>query len=61
MWTNKFRERFLVYGALAALCALTAVLVDEAAGLWSFMQVVAVIELIYWIASPGRKSSSRGC
>ncbi|PLW66703.1 hypothetical protein [Pseudohalioglobus lutimaris] len=57
---NKLGERFLIYGTLAMLCALTAVVVDEAAGLWSFIQVVAVIELIYWIASPAAKARSRG-
>lgn len=57
---NKLGERFLIYGTLAALCALTAVVVDRAAGLWSFVQVVAVIELIYWIVSPARSSQRRG-
>ncbi len=57
---SKLGERFLIYAALAVLCALTAAVVGTAAGLWSFIQVVAVIEFIYWIASPRGKSQVRG-
>ena len=57
---NKLSERILIYTALAALCALTGAVVGTAAGLWSFVQVVAVIEFIYWIASPAGKSRARG-
>jgi len=57
---NKLGERVLIYTALAALCALTAAVVGTGAGLWSFVQVVAVIEFIYWIASPGEKPQTRG-
>ena len=57
---NKLGERFLIYAALAGLCALTAAVVGTAAGLWSFLQVVAVIEFIYWIATPAGKSPPRG-
>ncbi|TDG13948.1 hypothetical protein E2F43_10650 [Seongchinamella unica] len=57
---SKLGERFLIYAALAVLCALTAAVVGTAAGLWSFVQIVAVIEIIYWIASPGEKPQTRG-
>lgn len=58
---NKLGERFLIYTALALLCALTGAVVGTAAGLWSFVQVVAVIEFIYWIARPAGKSPAKGC
>ena len=49
---NKLGERFLIYAALGLLCVLTGAVVGTAAGLWSFVQIVAVIEFIYWIAGP---------
>mgnify|MGYP001825165190 CR=1 FL=1 len=56
---NKLGERFLIYTALAVLCATTAAFAGTVAALWSFFQVVAVIELIYWIASPEDKKTVR--
>ncbi|MEP5569860.1 MAG: hypothetical protein ABJN62_18600 [Halioglobus sp.] len=53
---KKVGERFLIYTGLGVLCAFTGAVVGTAAGLWSFFQVVAVIEFIYWIASPIGKS-----
>lgn len=53
---NKLSERFLIYTALAVLCAMTAAFAGTAAGIWSFVQIVAVIELIYWMARPAGKS-----
>lgn len=58
---NKLGERFLIYTGLGVLCAFTGAVVGTAAGLWSFVQVVAVIEFIYWIASPMGKSRAKGC
>lgn len=52
-------ERFLIYAALAMLCVLTAAFTGTAAAIWSFLQIVAVIELIYWIASPAENDSAR--
>ena len=57
---NKASKRIPIYIALAALCALTSAAVGTAAGLWSFVQVVAVIELIYWIAGPAGKPPAEG-
>jgi len=45
-------ERFLIYSALLILCSTTGVFVGLAAGLWSFVQIAAVIEFIYWIGPP---------
>lgn len=56
---NKLSERFLIYTALLVLCAMTAAFAGTAAAIWSFLQVVAVIELIYWIASPADKGPAR--
>ncbi len=58
---NKLGERFLIYTALALLCVITAAVVGTAAGLWSFVQVVAVIEFIYWIARPTGKTRAKSC
>jgi hypothetical protein len=49
-------ERFLIYAALLILCSTTSVFVGLVAGLWSFVQIVAVIEFIYWIGTPGGAS-----
>ncbi len=52
---ERLKERFFIYTALAMLCALTAAIVGATAGLWSFVQIVAVVELIYWTARPSAK------
>ena len=57
---NKWGERFVSYTALAVLCGMTAAFAGTAAALWSFLQVLAVIELIYWIAQPTTKSQAKG-
>ncbi|GHD20110.1 hypothetical protein GCM10007052_29080 [Halioglobus japonicus] len=57
---NKWGERFVIYTALAVLCGMTAAFAGTAAALWSFLQVLAVIELIYWIAQPATKSQAKG-
>ena len=49
-------ERFLVYAALLILCSTASIFVGLAAGLWSFVQIVAVIEFMYWIGAPGGAS-----
>ena len=46
-------ERFLIYAALLILCSAASVFVGLAAGLWSFVQIAAVIEFMYWIGTPG--------
>lgn len=56
---KKLGERVLIYTALAVLCLMTATFAGTVAAIWSFVQVVAVIELIYWIASPGGKHTAR--
>ncbi len=57
---NKWSERLLIYPALAVLCAMTATFAGGAAGFWSFVQVAAVIELIYWIARPASRTAAKG-
>lgn len=57
---SKLGERFLIYAALAVLCVMTAAFAGTAAAFWSFVQVVAVIELIYWIASPAAEKETAG-
>ena len=57
---GKWSERLLIYPALAVLCMMTATFAGAAAGFWSFVQVTAVIELIYWIARPAVRTAARG-
>ena len=58
---NKLGERILIYAVLGLLCTLTGAVVGTAAGIWSFVQIVAVIELIYWIAGPlGKPQAGNG-
>jgi hypothetical protein len=57
---NKWSERLLIYMALAVLCAMTATFAGGAAAFWSFVQVAAVIELIYWIARPEGHRTAKG-
>ena len=58
---DKLSKRFLIYTALAVLCAMTGAVVGTTAGLLSFVQIAAVIEFIYWIARPMGKSQAKGC
>lgn len=44
-------ERFFIYEALLILCSAASVFVGLAAGLWSFVQIAAVIEFLYWIGT----------
>ena len=49
---DRLDERFLIYTALATVCAFVSTFSSLGAGLWSFLQAVAVIELIYWVGLP---------
>ncbi len=42
-------ERFLIYSALAILCSTVSVFLGPLAGVWSFIQIAAVIEFLYWL------------
>jgi len=48
---DTLNERFFIYSALLILCSTISVLVGLAAGLWSFVQIAAVVELMYWIGT----------
>ncbi|RLA56685.1 MAG: hypothetical protein DRQ98_01415 [Gammaproteobacteria bacterium] len=48
---NTQDERFFLYSALLILCCTASIFVGLVAGLWSFVQIVAVIELMYWIGT----------
>ena len=52
---NAVDERFMIYAALALLCSAVGAFLGTAAGLWSFVQIAAVIEFLYWL---GRRSNS---
>jgi hypothetical protein len=46
--------RVTIYSALALLCTAVSALADPAAAIWSFIQMAAVIELLYALAQPAR-------
>ena len=52
-------ERFLIYTALLLLCGAAAALVGAVAALWSFLQIIAVIELLILAGAPARAASLR--
>jgi hypothetical protein len=52
-------ERFVIYTALVLLCSIASVFLSMAAGLWSFLQIAAVIELLYWIGLPASRKSEQ--
>mgnify|MGYP001546310641 CR=1 FL=1 len=57
---EKVEERFLVYTALMVLCATMGTFLGLAVGLLSFIQVAAIIELVYWFAIRTLGGSARG-
>ena len=44
-------ERFLIYSALIIVCVAVGTFLGVTAGVWSFFQVAAVVELTYWIGT----------
>ena len=50
-----FEQRFLVYAALGILCGAASLVLGLTPAIWSFVQVVLVIEFINWIGTPGRE------
>jgi len=52
-------ERRLVYTALTLVCGAVAVLLGIEAGIWTFIQMTVVTELMYWLGSPFGGSRSR--
>ena len=50
-------QRLVIYAAVALLCAVAAMGIGAAAA-WSFLQVLAVIELVQWFGAPARDYSS---
>ena len=57
---NKPGERFLIYTALLILCALISALAGPAAGICSFLQVTATIEIIGWMGADSEEHSASG-
>jgi F0F1-type ATP synthase membrane subunit c/vacuolar-type H+-ATPase subunit K len=55
---SKLEERALIYIALGLLCSVASVFAGIAVGIWTFVQIASVIELVYLLG--GRGSSHRG-
>jgi hypothetical protein len=47
---TELEERILIYTALALLCAVGGIFAGGAAAAWTFVQVAAVIEIIFGLA-----------
>ena len=56
---NKLEQRVLIYTALSLLCGMAAIFLGAAAGIYTFMQIAAVIEFIYWFGSSRRLRARR--
>jgi hypothetical protein len=58
---NNPGKRTLIYTALLLCCALISVLAGPGAGIWSFLQVIAIIEIIGWMGADceGQSASRR--
>ncbi len=50
-------ERFMIYSALVILCCTSSVFFGVTAGIWSFVQIAAVIEFMYWLGLPASTHS----
>lgn len=55
---NAADGRFMIYAALALLCSAASAFLGAAAGLWSFLQIAAVFEFLYWIGLPAGSNSA---
>lgn len=51
--------RMLVYTALVILCSVIGVTLGLAAAVYTFMQIAAVTEFIYWFGSSRRMKGRR--
>ncbi len=49
---DSLEQRLIIYAPLALLCAAAGVWLGSAAAIWSFIQILAVIELTYWLGMP---------
>ena len=49
---ESLEQRLIIYAPLALLCAVAGFWLGSAAAIWSFVQILAVIELTYWLGMP---------
>ena len=54
---NTLEQRLLVYGPVGLLCGFAGIWLGAAAAVWSFVQIVAVVELTNWLAAPALGST----
>ncbi len=57
---DELHGRPLIYATLLFFCGVIGALTEPAMGLWSFLQVATVIEIIYWIGLDGGEDSASG-
>jgi hypothetical protein len=56
---DNLEERFLMYSALLVLCGTLSIFVGPTAGVWTFIQIATVIEIIYWITFDSGDGATR--
>ena len=55
---DHLEQRFMVYSALLILCGTLSIFVGPTAGMWSFLLVASVVEIIYWITFDSGEDSA---
>lgn len=56
---RRLEERTLIYSALLVMCGMAALILGAEAGTYTFMQIAAVIEFMYWLGSSRRLKPRR--
>ena len=54
---SKLEERALIYIAMMIFCSVAGVFMGLAAGVWTFIQMAAVIEILYSLGNSNNSSS----
>lgn len=52
---SRHKERVLIYTVLLLLSIACVLFAGLAAGIWTFFQVAAVIELMFWLGALGKQ------
>ena len=50
--TKAFEQKLVIYLPLALMCALAGLWLGSAAAIWSFAQIITVIEIVRWLTMP---------
>lgn len=56
---SKLEERALIYMAMIMLCSVAGAFLGLTVGVWTFVQMAAVIEILYSLGDHGSNSGRR--